>query len=74
MYNDEEAFKRLREAIDVMEKCDPAECDCEECPIGKPMELLAHDAGVKLVASTCSFISMLKDICEEPKEFVYKPD
>ena len=56
------------------EKCDPTDCDCEERSIGLPMELLAHDAGVKVVATVCSMISCLKDVCFQPKEYQYKKD
>lgn len=68
------ADNKLREAIEIESKCDPTDCDCDTCPIGKPMELVAHDSGVKIVASVCSMISTLKDVCLEPKEYKYTPD
>lgn len=74
IYDDEKAWAKLDEAIKVSKGCDPADCDCEECPIGKPMELIAHDSGVKVVASVCSMLSALKDVVFEPKEYKYKPD
>ncbi|KKM63375.1 hypothetical protein LCGC14_1512130 [marine sediment metagenome] len=74
VYDDKKAWAKLKEAMKVGEDCDPADGDCEECPIGKPMELIAHDAGVKVVASVCSMISALKDVCFEPKEYKYKTD
>ncbi len=74
IYDEKKARAKLKEAIKVSETCDPADCDCNECPIGKPMELIAHDSGVKLVASVCSMISALKDVCLEPKEYHYKKD
>jgi len=73
-YDDEKALAKLREAIKINEECDPADCDCEKCPIGKPMELIAHDSGVKVVASVCSMITALKDVCFGPKEYGYKRD
>lgn len=74
VYDDERAWAKLQEAIKIGQECDPADCDCDECPISKPMELVAHDAGVKVVASVCSMLSCLKDVCDEPKEFTYKRD
>jgi len=74
IYDDEKAWAALKEAMKTLEECDPGDCDCDECPIGKPMELLAHDSGVKVVASVCSMITALKDVCFEPKEFNYKRD
>ncbi|GAH04213.1 unnamed protein product, partial [marine sediment metagenome] len=68
------ALVELRKAIKISEDCDPADCDCEECPIGKPMQLIAHGSGMKVVASVCSMISALKDVCLEPKEYRYKSD
>jgi len=72
IYDEKKAWSRLREAMKVAEDCDPTDCDCDMCPIGKPMELVVHDAGVKIVAPVCSMISMLREVCFEPKE--YKPD
>ncbi len=74
IYDDEKATAKLKEAIEISEECDPADCDCDECPIGKPMQLIATDSGVKIVASVCSMISALKDVCFEPKEYQYKAD
>jgi len=74
VYDNEKAWANLKEAMKVQEECDPAECDCEECPIGKPMELTAHDAGMEVVASVCSMILALLDVCFEPKEYRYKSD
>lgn len=74
VYDDKKAWAKLKEAMKIAEECDPADCDCEKCPIGKPMELMAHDAGVKVVANVCAMISCLKDVCFEPKEYKYKPD
>lgn len=74
IYDDEKATAKLREAIKISEECDPVDCDCDKCLIGKPMELIAHDSGMKVVASVCSVISALKDICFEPKEYTYKAD
>jgi len=74
VYDDQKAWVKLKEAIEISEKCDPADCDCDECPIAKPMELVAHDAGVKVVASVCSMLTCLKDVCFEPKEYRYKSD
>ena len=74
IYDEEKATAKLKEAIKISDECDPEDCDCDECPIGKPMELIAHDSGVKIVASVCSMISALKDVCFEPKEYKYKSD
>lgn len=74
VYDDEKAWAKLDEAIKVSKECDPNDCDCDKCPIGKPMELIAHDSGVKVVASVCSMLSALKDIVFEPKEYKYTPD
>lgn len=74
VYDNKKAVAKLKEAIKISEECDPTDCDCEKCPIGKPMELLAHDSGVKVVSSVCSMISCLKDVCFEPKEYKYKAD
>lgn len=74
VYDDQKALEKLREAIKVLEDCDPADCECDTCPISNPMELVAHDSGVKLVASVCSMLGALKDICFEPKEYTYKKD
>jgi len=74
IFNNEKAWAKLKEAIEIAEKCDPDDCECEKCPIGKPMELMAHDAGVKVVASVCSMLSCLQDVCFEPKEYQYKND
>ena len=74
IYDEEKAKAKLQEAIKINDECDPEDCDCDECPIGKPMELIAHDSGVKIVASVCSMISALKDVCFEPKEYKYKSD
>ena len=74
VFDDKKAWAKLKEAMATAEKCDPTDCDCAKCPIGKPMELLAHDAGVKVVASFCSMISCLKDVCFKPKEYKYKRD
>ena len=73
-YDDEKALAKLKEAIKINEECDPDDCDCDECPIGKPMELVAHDSGVKVVASVCSMIITLKQVCFEPKEYTYRSD
>lgn len=73
-WDDTKAWKKLDEAIKIAKECDPTDCDCDECPIGKPMELLAHDAGVKVVANVCAMISCLRDACYEPKEYEYKRD
>ena len=73
-YNEKEAMAKLKKAVEVWEDCDPADCDCEECPIGKPMEMTAHDAGVKVVASVCSMISALQDVCLKPDAHEYKWD
>jgi len=73
-YDDEKAKKKLQAAVEIALKCDPMVCDCEKCPIGKPMELVAHDSGVKIVASICSMLSALKEVCFEPKEYRYKRD
>jgi len=69
----DKGLAKLREALEISEKCDPTDCDCETCPIGKDMELVAHDSGVKIVATVCSMIQALEDVCLEPKEFKYKP-
>lgn len=74
IWDEKEARAKLHEALKISDECDPADCDCDTCPIGKPMELVAHDAGVKVVASVCSIIIALKDVCFEPKEYKYKPD
>ena len=73
-YDEKKAIAKLKEAIEVSEKCDPTECDCDDCPIGKPMELVAHDSGVKIVASVCSMLLVLKEVCLDPKEYHYKKD
>lgn len=72
-YDDKVAWEKFKEAIKVQEECDPLDCDCDECPISKPMELIADDSGVKIVASVCSMIITLKDVCFEPKVYAYKP-
>lgn len=69
----EKELAKLREALEIHEKCDPTDCDCDTCPIGKDMELVAHDSGVKIVATVCSMLLALREICLEPKEFKYKP-
>ena len=74
MYDDKKARAKLREALSIRDKCDPANCDCDKCPIGKPMELVAHDSGVKIVSSVCSMLSALREVCCEPKEYIYKRD
>lgn len=74
IYDEKKARAKLQEALKISDECDPADCDCDECPIGKPMEMVAHDAGVKVVASVCGMISALKDVCFEPKEYKYKPN
>ena len=74
MYDDKKAKKKLTEAIELRLKCDPTDCDCDTCPISNPMELVAHDSGVNIVASVCSMISALGDVCYEPKEYKYKED
>lgn len=74
IYDDKKAWQELQKAISVAQRCDPEDCDCEKCFIGKPMELVAHDAGVKVVASVCSMLSCLRNICFEPKEYQYRKD
>ena len=74
IYDEEKARAKLQEAIKISDDCDPDDCDCDECPIGKPMELIAHDSGVKVVATVCSMLQALKDIVLEPKEYKYKED
>ena len=69
-------LKKLREAMKTYNDCTDLTkmLDCEKCPIGKPMEFVAHDAGVKVVASVCSMIIALEDVLDKPKEYHYKPD
>lgn len=67
MYDDERAKKKLKEAMQLQFDCDPADCDCDACPVGKPMELVSGDSGVAVVATICGVISALKDIVEEPE-------
>jgi hypothetical protein len=73
-HDETKSWGKLKEAMKVAEKCDATDCDCDKCLIGKPMQLFAHDAGVKVVASVCSMISCLRDVCLEPKEYRYKKD
>jgi len=74
VWDKKKAWQKFYEAVKIAEECDPTDCDCEKCPIGKPMELVSHQAGVKVVASVCAMISCLRDVCFEPKEYKYKPD
>jgi hypothetical protein len=58
----------LKEAIDIHEKCDPDDCDCETCPIGKDIEWEVSDGGVVLKGSICSMLLLTKDMLEEAEK------
>lgn len=73
-FDKKEAIAKLREAISIREKCEPEYCECDKCSINEPMEFIAHDSGVKIVASACAMLSALEDVCFEPKEYQYKND
>lgn len=58
----------LKEAFDIHEKCDPDDCDCEKCPIGKEISWEVTDGGVSIKASICSMILFLGDMLEEAEK------
>lgn len=74
VYDDKKAWEKLKEAMKTAEECDPTGDDCGKCSISKPMEMVAHDSGVKVVASVCSMVSALKDVCYEPNKYKYRED
>lgn len=55
----------LKEAFDIHEKCDPDDCDCETCPIGKGTEWEVSDGGVVLKGTICSMLLLTKDMLEQ---------
>lgn len=55
----------IQEAVTMQDVCNPDDCDCETCPIGKNVKWEITDGGVDLVASICSMILFLKDMLEE---------
>lgn len=63
---------KLMEALQLKEKCDPADCECETCPIGKKMALTGHDAGVDIVFTVCGMLGALEDVVADPVGFKEK--
>lgn len=68
-----EEYQKLKEAIDILENCDPADCDCDNCPIGKKVALDAHDASIHIVSTVCGLLQAVHD-CYTDEDFLYKSD
>jgi len=58
----------IQEALEIKEKCDPADCDCDNCPIGKTVEYFIADPGVSIKSTVCGFLLWLEDIIEESEK------
>jgi len=54
----------LEEAIRIKEKCDPTDCDCDTCPIGKQIEYDIADPGVWLKSTVCGMLLLVEDFIE----------
>jgi len=55
----------FEEALKIHQECDPDDCDCDTCPIGKDIEWEVSDGGVHLKAAICSMLLLTKDMLEQ---------
>jgi len=58
----------IQEALEIKEKCDPVDCDCANCPIGKLLEYEIADPGVWIKSTVCGLLLWLEDIIGEQKQ------
>lgn len=62
----------LEDAVRTKRACDPLDCDCDTCPIGKKMAFDAHDAGVDIVFTVCGVLAGIDDCLEDEDTFLYR--
>jgi len=55
---------KLQEAIKIKQKCDPTDCDCDTCPIGKQVEADIADPGVYIRSTICGLLLWIEDFGE----------
>lgn len=64
----------IDEALKIKGDCDPTDCDCDTCPIGKKMGLEAHGAGVDVVFTVCGMLSAIQDCLEDEATWRYREE
>ena len=63
----------LVEAVKVKEECDPLNCDCDSCPIGKTVEYDIADSGVWLKSTICGMLLFVEDFIEQQAKTLDEP-
>ena len=51
----------INRAVKIKKACDPRDCDCDNCPIGKPVEFDVADSGVWIRSTICGLLLWIED-------------
>lgn len=58
----------IQEALEIKEECDPEDCNCDNCPIGKLLEYDIADPGVRIKSTICGLLLWVEDIIDAQKQ------